>query len=207
MGSKEALPGPGCSAWPRGTLLGVKDSPAHSPCQPGPRGAPHPPTPASARTSPLCLSSHLVRVQFHSAAHERHVPLRGGRTPTGNSEPTLFWALGSAQRGWRRNQAAPSDRTELSPPPAPRYPLRTQYPSGCQANAPPPRLIAPPRHAAPLESSQPGSVGRSHPQSQRVLGKRTSGVLASLEDWQEPGALTRTRRPDNPRSWLRSLCG
>lgn len=176
----------------------MKDSPAHPPCQPGP--------PRDSASSPLCLSSHLVRVQFHSAAHERHVPLRGGRTPTGNSEPTLFWALGSAQRRWRRNQAAPSDRTELSPPPAPRYLLRTQYPSGCQANAPPPRRIAPPRHAAPLESSQPDAVGRSHPQSQRVLGKRTSRVPASLEDWQEPGAQTGARRAANPRSWLCSLC-
>lgn len=140
-------------ARPRGMLLGVKDSPAHPPGQPGPAGLGIPPTPAGAGTSPLRLSSHLVRVQFHSTAHERHVPLRGGRTPTVNSEPTPVSALGSAERGRRRNRAAPRDWTELSPPPAPRHPPRTQSPSGCRANAPPPRPTAPPPHAAPQRAA------------------------------------------------------
>lgn len=185
----------------------MKDSPAHPPCQ---RRLRIPPTPAGARRCPDQPALPVL------APRPRPIPLGCPRAPCSpprrphthrELRTDSFLALGSAQHGWRRNQAAPSDRTELSPPPAPRYPLRTQYPSGCQANAPPPRRIAPPRHAASLESSQPGSVGRSHPQSQRVLGKRTSGVLASLEDWQEPGAVTGARRADNPRSWLRSLCG
>lgn len=159
-GSRKAQPG-GLGAalpGPRGTLVGEKDSAAHPPGQPGPRGSPHPshaprrrdqPAPACPRTSSASSSTRLPTSAMFPSAAAAHTQGTQNRLL-----PRLWFSPARVEAepgGPRRPDPAVS-----APPPAPRDPQRTQRPSGCRAGAPPPRGLAPPlRRLAPPPHAAP----------------------------------------------------